>query len=227
MDRILRAEPGWQQVLADALRSVPRPIASDERLMPRQVVASVADPAPRRPSPPSATKPRPAATLLLLYPGPDGELTVPLTVRQPDLRTHAGEVSLPGGAVELGDGTPQAAALREAWEEVGVEPEAVRMLGSLDAVWIPVSNFQLRPFVGASEERPDLVPHTGEVAAIVELPVRLLLRPEAIVERLIDGPGWSLHAGAYLHADQVIWGATARTLGMFATVLRHATDRAG
>jgi 8-oxo-dGTP pyrophosphatase MutT (NUDIX family) len=227
MDRILRAEPGWQQVLADALRSVPRPIASDERLMPRQVVASVAYPAPRRPSPPSATKPRPAATLLLLYPGPDGELTVPLTVRQPDLRTHAGEVSLPGGAVELGDGTPQAAALREAWEEVGVEPEAVRMLGSLDAFWIPVSNFQLRPFVGASEERPELVPHTGEVAAIVELPVRLLLRPEAIVERLIEGPGWSLRAGAYLHADQVIWGATARTLGMFATVLRHATDRAG
>jgi hypothetical protein len=81
--------------------------------------------------------------------------------------------------------------------------------------------------VGASEERPELVPHTGEVAAIVELPVRLLLRPEAIVERLIEGPGWSLRAGAYLHADQVIWGATARTLGMFATVLRHATNRAG
>lgn len=219
MDRILRAEPGWQQALADALRSVPRPIDSDERLMPRQVTV---DPQRPRPAPAAGVPPRQAATLLLLYPARDGELTVPLTVRQPNLRAHAGEVSLPGGAVEPGDDDPRAAALREAWEEVGVEPEGVRVLGSLDAVWIPVSNFQLRPFVGATDARPELVPHTGEVAAIVELPVRLLLGPEAVTEQLIEGAGWSLRAGAYLHADQVIWGATARTLGMFATVLRHA-----
>jgi 8-oxo-dGTP pyrophosphatase MutT (NUDIX family) len=219
MDRILRAEPGWQDAVADALRSVPRPIAVDPRVMPRHVTVNA-----QRSGVPSApaAAPRQAATLLLLYPGPDGELSIPLTVRRPDLRAHAGEVSLPGGAVDDTDASARDAALREAWEEIGVAPASVRLLGTLDGVWIPVSNYQLRPFVGALDARPELVPHTAEVAAIVELPARLLLGEEALVERLIEGEGWALRAGAYLHDDQVIWGATARTLAMFATVLRHA-----
>jgi 8-oxo-dGTP pyrophosphatase MutT (NUDIX family) len=223
MDRILRAEPGWQESVAAALRSVPRPIEVDSRIMPRDVVVD-SSAVQRRPPPPAPSEggPRQAATLLLLYPGPDGELTIPLTVRQPDLRAHAGEVSLPGGAVDEADASPTDAALREAWEEVGVPRESVRLLGTLDQVWIPVSNFQLRPMVGGLDERPALVPHTAEVAAIVELPARLLLAEDAIVEQLISGEGWALRAGAYLHADQVIWGATARTLAMFATVLRRA-----
>lgn len=226
MDRILRAEPGWQESVAVALRSVPRPIEVDPRIMPRDVV--VDDGATqRRPLASDASGARLAATLLLLYPGADGELTIPLTVRQPDLRSHAGEVSLPGGAVEAGDASATDAALREAWEEIGVPPAAVQLLGKLDQVWIPVSNFKLRPVVGALDARPELVPHTAEVAAIVELPARLLLADDAIVEQLISGEGWALRAGAYLHAEQVIWGATARTLAMFATVLRRAVSASG
>lgn len=207
--------------MAVALRRTPRPIPVDPRVMPRDVVVD-ADRAAARRVPPGA--PRPAATLLLLYPGPDGELSIPLTVRQPDLRAHAGEVSLPGGAVDAGDASPREAALREAWEEIGVPAERIHVLGTLDQVWIPVSNFQLRPFVGALDERPDLVPHTREVASIVELPLRILLADNAIAEQLITGEGWALHAGAYLHGDLVIWGATARTLAMFASVLRRAFD---
>ncbi len=221
MDGILRAEPGWQEAISRALTTIARPIATDPRLLPRQASAG------ERPrwDPADFPPPRRAATLLLLYPGDQRELTVPLTVRRPDLRAHAGEVSLPGGAVDAEDASPRAAALREAWEEVGVPPEAVTLLGSLDEVWIPVSNFRLKPFVGAVRERPELVPHSGEVASIVELPVRLLLGDDAISEHLVSGPGWSLRAGAYRHAEQVIWGATARTLAMFASVLRQA-DRA-
>ena len=65
---------------------------------------------------------RPAATLLLVYPGAGGELTVPLTVRHADLREHAGEISLPGGTVDADDPSHEAAALREAEEEIGVDP---------------------------------------------------------------------------------------------------------
>jgi 8-oxo-dGTP pyrophosphatase MutT (NUDIX family) len=191
--------------------------------MPREAASTGADDAvPPRPrwDPADFPPPRHAATLLLLYRGHDGELTVPLTVRQPDLRAHAGEVSLPGGAVDATDASPEAAALREAWEEIGVPPETVSLLGTLDPIWIPVTNFLLRPFVGALDERPALVPQAGEVASIVELPARLLLADDAITEHLVEGRGWSLRAGAYRHADQVIWGATARTLAMFASVLR-------
>lgn len=165
---------------------------------------------------------RPAATLLLVYPADGGELTVPLTVRHADLRAHAGEISLPGGAADATDASRQATALREAQEEVGVDPASVSIAGVLDDIWIPVSNFELRPYVGTAAARPTLAPHTDEVAEIVELPLRLLLTDGVVSEELIEGPGWTLRAAVYRHAGHRIWGATARTLAMFAAVLREA-----
>jgi 8-oxo-dGTP pyrophosphatase MutT (NUDIX family) len=144
---------------------------------------------------------------------------MPLTVRRPDLRAHAGEISLPGGAVDPSDASPEAAALREAEEEIGVPAASVQVLGALDEVWIPVSNYQLRPFVGALAGRPALYPRQEEVAEIVELPLSALFGADALVEELIEGPGWHLRAGAYRWAGHRVWGATARTLSMLATVL--------
>ncbi len=217
MERIVRARPDWEEEVADALRRVPRPIPLDERLLPR-----LADGRPtrerwdRRGFPPA----RPAATLLAIYPDADGRLVIPLTVRRAELRAHAGEVSLPGGAVDDADASPEAAALREAWEEVGLEAAAVRIVGTLDEVWIPVSNYELRPFVGTLAQRPALVPHDAEVAAIVELPVAVLFDPEALVLADFEGRGGSVRAGAYRHGELLVWGATAITLGMLA----HALD---
>jgi 8-oxo-dGTP pyrophosphatase MutT (NUDIX family) len=220
MDRILRGEGGWQEAVAGALAQAPRPIAADARFAPRAAAGGSGLPRFDRATFPPA---RAAATLLLLYPGPDGELTTPLTVRHADLRAHAGEISLPGGAMEAADASLEAAALREAWEEIGVEPSAVSIIGVLDDVWIPVSNFELRPFVATTAARPSFAPHTDEVTEIVELPVRHLLADDAVSEELIEGPGWQLRAAVYRYAGHRIWGATARTLAMFAAVLREGT----
>lgn len=219
MDRILRGEGAWQEGLAAALRRVARPIAADDRLVPRDASGSAGDGRPRydRATLPPA---RPASTLLLVYPRPAEGLVVPLTVRHAELRTHAGEVSLPGGAVDADDASPEAAALREAHEEIGVEPGLVTVIGSLDRVWIPVSNFELRPFVGTARVAPELRRHDLEVEAIVELPLARLLADDALTEEIVEGPGWRLRAGVYRYRDLRIWGATARTLAMFATVMR-------
>ena len=201
--------------MADALARAPRPIPLDERLFAR---ASDGTPTRRRFDRASMPPARAAATLLAIYPDDAGQLVVPLTVRHGDLRAHAGEVSLPGGSVDPDEST-EAAALREAWEEVGIAADDVRIVGQLDEVWIPVSNFALRPVVGTLDRRPTLVPHDAEVSAIVELPLAALWDPDVLVDERIEVRGLVLRAGAYRFGGVVVWGATAITLGMLAHVM--------
>jgi 8-oxo-dGTP pyrophosphatase MutT (NUDIX family) len=224
MDRILRAEPGWQDQVAQALRRSPRPIPVDPRFMPRGTAATASKSPTALPQYDRGNMPRArlASTMLLLYPGRGGELHVPLTVRNEALRAHAGEVSLPGGTSEKADTSREATALRETFEEIGVASSEVAVLGQLDDSWIPISNFELRPFVGALAATPEFAPHDEEVALIVELPVRQLLLETAITDELIHGPGWTLRVGGYRAGGQLVWGATARTLAMFASVLRSS-----
>ena len=214
---VVRAARPWEIAVADALAQVPRPIPVDSTLLPRDAGGSGSIPRFDRSTFPPARR---AATLVLLYPGAGGDLHLPLTVRQSALRNHAGEVSLPGGAVEPDDPSPQAAALREGAEEVGLDPRDVLVHGALDQIWIPVSNFELRPIVATLPSRPSLIAQVDEVAAIVELPVSHLLSRDALVEELIELRGMSLHAPVYRYAGERIWVATARTLTMLATVLR-------
>ena len=194
----------------------------DERLLARTRDGSVIRRQVDRDALPPA---RPAATLLAIYPDDDGRLLVPITVRHAQLRSHAGEVSLPGGRVDDDDASPEAAALREAWEEIGLEPASVRILGTLDDVWIPVSNYELRPFVGAVAARPRLVPHDAEVASIVELPLERLFHPAAMTVEEITTRGLRIRAGAYRFGGVTIWGATAMTLGMLRHVLVERAER--
>ena len=219
MERILRAAPGWQDGIADALSRAVRPIPLDERLLPRTSDGEVTRRRFDRATFPPA---RAAATLLAITPDDDGALVIPLTVRRAELRAHAGEVSLPGGAVDPDDPSAEAAALREAWEEIGLEPASVRIVGELDDVWIPVSNFELRPFVGVVAAHPTFLPHDGEVAEIVELPLAALFDPDVLGLEEFEGRGFRVRAGAYRFGGVRVWGATALTLGMLAHVLDAA-----
>ena len=220
MERILRAGADWEEAVADALRRADRPIPLDERLLPRDANGEVTRRRFDRATFPPA---RPASTLLAIYPDDAGRLVIPLTVRHADLRSHAGEVSLPGGAVDPTDVSREAAALREAWEEIGLEPELVHIVGVLDDVWIPVSNFELRPFVGTVNSRPVLVPHDAEVAAIVELPLDALFDDDVLGNEEFSSRGFAVVAGAYRYGGVRVWGATALTLGMLAHVLDGVT----
>lgn len=169
---------------------------------------------------------REAAVLVLLYPGPDGEAWTVLTARPSGDLRHAGEVSFPGGAVEPGDESMAATALREAREEVGIEPSqcGLRLLGELGTVDVRVSGFRLHPVLAVAERRPSLARDAWEVSAILEVPVRHFAAGAPIEEVEEDRGGWHLRYGAYPVAGYRIWGATARVLGQLGAVLGRETD---
>ena len=109
---------------------------------------------------------RPAAVLVLVFPDEDGDARLVLTERVDRGGHHSGEVSFPGGSAEAGDADLVATALREAAEEVGLDPvqAGVRVLGVLEMQWIPVSNFTVTPVVAVADRRPLLTPQPTEVA---------------------------------------------------------------
>lgn len=223
MTAILRAEGDWQAVVAHALGIVERPIPIDPRVMVRRAVQDPALDAEdeRRFDRSRFPAARAAATLLLIYPA-EGELVIPLTVRHPELPSHAGEVSLPGGAVDPTDAGPEDTALREAHEEIGLSREVVRVVGRLDPVWIPVSNFELIPVVAVADAAPALSPGATEVAELVELPLARLLVEDGITEEDITLPEVVLRTGVYRWGEHRVWGATARTLSMLGSALSSA-----
>jgi 8-oxo-dGTP pyrophosphatase MutT (NUDIX family) len=170
---------------------------------------------------------RPAAVLVLLYPDVQGEARVVLIERTTgDGHHHSGEVSFPGGKAEPEDTDAAATALREASEEVALDALAagVRVVGRLDRMWIPVSDFEVTPVVALAERRPDLAPSPFEVARIVEPPVARFLpgAPVTIVERTIGD--WPLRYGSYDLDGLSVWGATARILSQLGAVLALTVD---
>lgn len=167
---------------------------------------------------------RPAAVLVLVAPSsddPGAEAEVILIRRVDRGGPHSGDVALPGGRQEPEDADAAAAALREASEEVGLDPVAsgVRVIGELETFWIPVSDYRVTPVLAFAARRPELTPAPDEVAAIVRAPLAAFLpsAPLEIVETEIRG--FSLRFGAYPTNGLRVWGATARILGQLGAIL--------
>ena len=176
---------------------------------------------------------RPAGVLLLIAPDEVGEARIVLIERTSYDGHHSGEVSFPGGAAEAGDADVAATALREASEEIGLEAEAVglRVIGSLEPFWIPVSNFRVTPIVALADRLQPWRPDPREVARVIEAPLAAFLpdAPITTIER--DVREWRIRYGAYTLAElgdgPAVWGATARILGQLGAVLGATTVISG
>jgi 8-oxo-dGTP pyrophosphatase MutT (NUDIX family) len=167
---------------------------------------------------------RPAAVLVLVTPGPGDDpasaAEVVLMERADRGGHHSGQISFPGGKAEPGE-TPDETALREAREEVGLDPEAagVRVIGPLESFWIPVSDFRVNPILAIAAHRPELTPSPDEVAAVIRAPLSAFLpgAPIEVVET--TNREWRLRYGAYPIGRHLVWGATARVLGQLGALL--------
>lgn len=173
-----------------------------------------------RPGPSAAEIPggaRRAAVLVLLYPV-GGQWRVPLMLRPQHLPDHAGQVSLPGGAVEPGESS-SAAALREFHEELGAAGDEPVILGRLSPVYVHVSNFRVDPFVGVCPRRPDFRPNPAEVDEFFEVPLSHLLDPANLSSHERSHQGQTYRAPHFSWGSHKIWGATCLILGELLTIL--------
>ena len=164
---------------------------------------------------------RDGAALLLVYPH-DDTLHFTLTVRGTGLRNHTGQVSLPGGRVDEGESFEQA-ALREAEEEIGVDPRSVEVLGPLTPLHIPVSGYILHPVVGFTTMRPAFQRAEWEVARIIEAPVSMLSDARVVKRemrtRSVNGQSIEVDVPFYDIDGEKVWGATAMVLAEFGAML--------
>jgi len=149
-----------------------------------------------------------AAVLVPLY-VTRGALWVVFTKRSETLPNHSGQYAFPGGACEEGDEDEVATALREAGEELGIDPAVVVVLGQLDDVWTP-SGFVISPVVGALPFPLVMRPSSEEVQAVVPVPFAYLANPEAVENEDLAVGGEQIISPVFHYRGHRVWGATAR-----------------
>jgi len=153
-----------------------------------------------------------AAVLVPLHGWPDAPGLI-FTERRADMRRHAGEISFPGGRRDDADADLTATALREAEEEIGLDPATVEICGALPPAATFVTGYRIHPFVGLVAEPAELnlVPNPAEVETVLAFTLAAL-RDGYEMRRLVRR-GVAIHTPAYEVDGHLIWGATARILG--------------
>ncbi|MBL8264385.1 MAG: CoA pyrophosphatase [Xanthomonadaceae bacterium] len=155
-----------------------------------------------------------AAVLVGLVPRQDGPRVL-LTRRTDSLRNHAGQVSFPGGRIELDDADAIAAAMREAHEEIGLAPSLIAPIGLLDPM-ITITGFRVLPVVACIEPNYVPEPDPGEVAEVFEVGLDFLMHPDNLMRVELQHRGRTRHVLEFRSAPEApqhrIWGVTASIL---------------
>ena len=203
--------PGGQQVLPrppNTITEFDAPFDIGRQWSIDELVGAV--PADHRPVLPTFPDAKPSAVLTLLADGPNGP-EVLLTRRSMHLRNHRGEMSFPGGRCDPGE-TPIETALREAHEEVGLEPDRPEIVGELSHLSTVVSKSYIVPVVARLEERVELRPQTTEADRVFWLPLAELSRPGTYHAARWGTPPLDRRLHFFQLDDETVWGATAHML---------------
>jgi 8-oxo-dGTP pyrophosphatase MutT (NUDIX family) len=170
---------------------------------------------------PSPGEARPSAVLILFYPGPEQPRFI-LIERAEYNGVHSGQIALPGGQVDTEDNSLEDTALREAKEETGIDPEKVTILGALTKLYIPPSHFDVYPFVGYSEEKPNFHVDQTETKAILEIELSDFLNPDTqTMKTILYRTGKKVTVPCFYLRDKVVWGATAMILSELLAMLKE------
>ncbi len=155
-----------------------------------------------------------AAVLLPIYES-EREYNILFTKRTEKLVYHKGQICFPGGRRQQEDKSPLETALREAFEEIGLRPEDVEILGELDKMCTATSSFLITPFVGVIPYPYEFTVSADEIDELIEVPISALLDKSNYYEKLQDYQGIPYMGSFFDYEGKVIWGATAKILRQF------------
>lgn len=161
-----------------------------------------------------------SSVLLLLF--PEGErLYICLMKRPSTMRHHPGQISFPGGKLEKEDVSAEMTALREAREEIGIDPYSIEILGKLSDLYVEVSKFSIQPFLAWADKKPDFLINSGEVEELILLPLSDFVTEETIFETELQTFTGPLLVNYYPYNGEIIWGATAMILSELIEILKR------
>jgi len=136
------------------------------------------------------------------------------------MRHHPGQIGFPGGKVEKEDYSAEMAALREAQEEVGIDPSTIEILGKLSEIYVEVSKFSIQPFLAWADHKPKFIINTDEVEELILFPLTNFVVNEMILETELDTYSGRLRVKYYPYNSEIIWGATAMILSELIEILK-------
>ena len=163
----------------------------------------------------------PSAVLIPLY-LKEGQYHIVFIKRTKMVKTHKGQISFPGGSRESDDCTLLDTAIRESFEEIGLKPDDIEVLGEMDDEMTTTSNYVVTPFVACIPWPYPFVRNLREVRQIIEVPVAALLDKDCLKPDTEFLEGRPVDSCAYHYRDKIIWGATARILNKFLEIYRQA-----